>query len=82
MFTTSNPMPVRVPTTTLHTISPERRESRPTTMVFDVLVVVRRMNVAYADVNLTRSSGVSESPAGPPIVPLIPEIDLINDILL
>ncbi|CUP44213.1 Uncharacterised protein [Segatella copri] len=36
------------------------------------------MKVAYAEVNLTISSGFKVSPAGPPIVPRIPEIDLIS----
>ena len=34
------------------------------------------MNVAYAEVNFTISSGFKVSPAGPPIVPRIPEIEM------
>jgi hypothetical protein len=32
----------------------------------------------YADVNFTISNGVKPSPAAPPIVPRMPEIDFIN----
>ena len=32
-------------------------------------------------VNFTTSTGLSPSPTGPPIVPLIPEIDLIKVII-
>jgi hypothetical protein len=39
------------------------------------------MKVAYAETNLTISSGFSVSPARPPIVPRMPEIDLISVIL-
>ena len=78
MFTTSKPKPIRVPHTTFFTISPEIRASRPTTNLLLVLVVVLRISVAYADVNLTMSSGLRPSPAWPPIVPRIPEIDFIN----
>ena len=39
------------------------------------------MNLAKAAVNFTISSGVRPSPAGPPIVPRIPEIDFMSDIL-
>ncbi len=80
MFTTSKPIPHRVDTTMPLTISPLRRASRPTTMTLLVLVVVLRMNVAYAAVNLTMSSGERPSPGAPPIVPRMPEIDLMSDI--
>ena len=36
---------------------------------------------AYAAVNLTISTGVRALPLSPPIVPLIPDIDLINVII-
>ena len=38
------------------------------------------MNEAYAAVNFTTSTPLRPSPTGPPIVPLIPDIDLINAI--
>ena len=78
IFTTSNPIPINVPQTTFFTISPEIRASRPTTILFDLLVVVLRINVAYAEVNFTMSKGFNPSPAWPPMVPRIPEIDLIS----
>ena len=81
MFTTSKPMPVRVPTTISFTICPERRASLPTTITLEVFVVDLRIKVAYAAVNFTMSRGLNPSPALPPIVPLMPEIDLINDIM-
>ena len=81
MLTTSNPMPISVPHTTFLTISPEMRASRPTTMVLLFTVVVRRIHAAYADVNFTMSNGFSVSPTWPPIVPRIPEIDLISVII-
>lgn len=81
MLTTSNPMPISVPHTTFLTISPEMRASRPTTMVLLFTVVVRRINAAYADVNFTMSNGFSVSPTWPPIVPRMPEIDLISVII-
>jgi hypothetical protein len=47
-----------------------------TTFLFTsgLLIIV----AAKAAVNFTTSSGVKLSPLLPPIVPLIPEIDLIN----
>ena len=46
MFTTSNPIPIRVPHTTFLTISPEMRASRPTTILLLFTVVVLRISVA------------------------------------
>ena len=81
MFTTSNPIPIRVPTTNFSTILPERRASLPTTILFVLIVELLRIILAYAEVNFTTSTGLSPSPTGPPIVPLIPEIDLIKVII-
>ena len=80
MFTTSNPIPVRVAHTRLSTIGPETRASRPTTIRFDAHSELLRINAAYAAVNLTTSRGLRPSPGRPPMVPRIPEIDLISDI--
>lgn len=44
-------------------------------------MVVRSINVAYAAVYFAMSIGVSASPARPPMVPRMPEIDLISVIL-
>ena len=74
-------MPSRVPHTTFFTISPEMRASLPTTILFEPFGRLLRMKVAYADVNFTMSKGLSVSPAGPPIVPRIPDIDFISDIV-
>ena len=76
--TTSQPMPIRVPTTTFFTISPDRRASRPTTILLLLTVHVLRIKVAYADVNFTMSNGFNPSPAFPPMVPRMPDIDLIS----
>ncbi len=38
------------------------------------------MKRAYAAVNFTMSSGLKPSPGRPPIVPRMPEMDLISDI--
>ena len=81
MFTTSAPIPISVPHTTFLTIGPETRASRPTTIFSFFSGCLRAMNVAYAETNLTMSSGFSVSPARPPIVPRMPEIDLISVIL-
>ena len=53
-------------------------EFRPTTILLLFTVHVLRISVAYAEVNFTMSSGLSPSPATPPMVPRIPEIDLIR----
>ena len=42
--------------------------------------VVARRKVAYAAVNFTTSRGVSPCPGAPPIVPRMPDIDLMSDI--
>ncbi len=81
MFTTSKPMPHRVDTTMPLTISPLSRASRPTTITLLVRVVVFLMKVAYAAVNFTMSRGDSPSPGAPPMVPLIPEIDFMSDMM-
>jgi hypothetical protein len=72
-------MPCKVDATSLETISPETRASRPITIL--VLCEFFFAHSAYAAVNFTTSIGLSVSPLLPPIVPLIPEIDLINDTL-
>ena len=46
IFTTSNPIPIKVPHTTFFTISPEIRASRPTTILLLFTVVVLRISVA------------------------------------
>ena len=51
------------------------RPSRPTTIFLPFI------NVAYAVVNLTMSNGFSVSPVCPPMVPRMPEIDLISVII-
>ena len=51
ILTTSKPMAHNVATTSFSTIGPERRASRPTTIVRDVRVVLAPMNFAYAAVN-------------------------------
>ena len=74
-------MPINVPTTTLRTIGPERRASRPTTILLFFIVQVLLIKVAYADVNFTMSKGVRPLLVAPPIVPRMPEIDLIKVII-
>ena len=76
---TSTPIPIKVPHIMFLTISPEMRPSRPTT-IFNRLPssAFFLINVAYADVNFTISKGFRVSPGRPPIVPRIPDIDLIN----
>ena len=69
-------MPVSVPTTKLFNISPLRRASRPITNIR--FSDSRAINVAKAEVNFTISMGVRPSPIGPPMVPRIPDIDLIK----
>ena len=63
-------------------IRPDRRASRPTTILLLLTVHVLRIKVAYADVNFTMSNGFNPSPARPPIVPRMPDIDLISVIFL
>jgi hypothetical protein len=67
----------------LSAISPEILASLPTTTLYLLLGPdAFFIRVAYAEVNLTISSGVNELPASPPIVPLIPDIDLISVMIL
>ena len=82
MSMTSNPIPMSVPQTMLLTISREMRASLPTTTFLFLAIPLLCRKVAYAVVNFTMSSGLSVSPAWPPIVPLMPEMDLISVIYL
>ena len=79
-FTTSTPHATRVPHTRFSTITPLRRASRPTTTLYLAALGALRLrnSLQYAYVNLTMSTGVRASPGAPPMVPLIPEIDLIS----
>ena len=79
---TSTPQAIRVPVTRDSTISPEMRASRPTTILGLRPLTVAAVCRAYAVVNLTISMGVRASPARPPTVPLIPEIETIRDIFV
>lgn len=79
---TSNPIPIRVPTTNLSTMLPDKRASRPTTILLLLFLVVLRIRVEYAAVNFTTSTGLRPLPTCPPMVPLIPEIDLISVMFL
>ena len=65
-----------VPTTRLRTISPEIRASLPITILF--LPDFEMTHFPNAAVYLTISAGVKPSPAIPPMVPLMPEIDFIK----
>ena len=78
---TSHPIPSRVPVMIRCTMSPEIRASRPTTIRGRAERDDSLINVAYAAVNFTISRGVRFSPLGPPIVPRIPDMDLINVIM-
>ncbi|MPN04603.1 hypothetical protein SDC9_151846 [bioreactor metagenome] len=80
--TTSQPIPVRVPVMILCTILPDIRASLPTTIFGLAFPVEFLINRAYADANFTMSTGVRLSPTRPPIVPLIPDMDLISVIAL
>lgn len=73
--TTSMPIPFNVAQTRSEIIFPEGLASRPTTTFLLPSVRIIR---AKAAVNFTTSKGVRASPLLPPIVPLIPDIDLIN----
>jgi hypothetical protein len=55
---------------------PEMRASRPITIFFMPDLPVTQL--PNADVNFTISGGVNPSPAAPPMVPRIPEIDFIS----
>ena len=75
---TSTPTPIKEPATRWFTISPEIRASRPTTIFTDFFSLFCLIQIAKAELNFTISIGLNPSPDLPPIVPLIPEIDLIN----
>ena len=75
---TSIPKPCRVPTANCLIISPEIRASLPNTILTCSFCVLCFIQLPKAAVNLTTSIGVKESPTEPPIVPLIPEIDLMK----
>ena len=80
-LTTSMPHPMRVPTTSCSTMSPDRRASLPTTTLYrSPLGCGFRWGrvAAYAAVNLTISTGVRALPGAPPMVPRMPEMDLIS----
>ena len=84
-FTTSTPHEIAVPQTSCSTISPERRASFPTTILYLSPACLGRRSFIfsqYAYVNFTMSIGESPSPGEPPIVPRIPEIDLISVIVI
>ena len=78
MLTTSMPTPHSVPLTMLSTIGPDRRASRPTTILLFFTRALFLSQVANAEVNFTISRGVRLSSTFPPMVPLIPEMDFIN----
>jgi hypothetical protein len=62
---------------------PEILASLPITTVqgvFDLFCILSQ--VAYAEVKTTISSGLSPSPGLPPMVPLMPEMEVINDTVL
>jgi hypothetical protein len=79
MSTTSTPDAIKAPEITLLTMSPDGRASLPMT-IFNRLpaTFLSLIHAEYAAANLTISTGVKALPGCPPIVPLIPEIDLIN----
>jgi hypothetical protein len=57
-------------------MGPEIRASRPSTTVGCSLPDLAINQEAYADANWTVSMGVKPSPGEPPIVPLIPDIEI------
>ena len=77
---TSIPNALRVLITSLCTNSPLIRPSRPIT-TFLLSLARDKSQVPYAAVKRTTSSGLKVSPGLPPIVPLIPEMLLINAII-
>ena len=77
-FITFTPQPSKVPSTRSFTISPDNLASLPRTTVSLRPGFLPTSHFAYEAVNFTASRGVRLSPIGPPIVPLIPEIDLIS----
>ena len=79
---TSIPSPTKVETTKFWIISPDKRASLPmTTFKFSLLEYVFSQ-VPYAAANLTASTGVRLSLVLPPMVPRIPDIDLISVIIV
>src|SRR5574344_691838 len=81
-LTTSIPQAINVPQTRFSTISPEILASLPTTTLYRLLPGSLILSLyEYAETNFTISGGVSAVPGSPPIVPLIPEMDLISVIL-
>ena len=78
--TTSTPQAVRVPQTSCSTIAPLMRASLPTTTLKRPCLgdACLRSLSQYAYVNLTMSTGVRLSPQGPPMVPRMPDMDLIS----
>ena len=78
-LTTSIPHADKVPHTIDSTILPDNLASLPTTtLYFSFPGILFLSSVAYAEVNFTTSIGVSALPISPPIVPLMPDIDLIK----
>ena len=80
-FTMSIPSPVSVEQTKSDTIWPDSLASRPMTTLSRWFGCCNFSHEPYAEANLTVSIGVRPSLIVPPIVPLIPEIDLISVIL-
>jgi hypothetical protein len=70
------PKPINVLVTKSEIIWPDGRASRPITIL--EIPVSFFTQVPKAAANFTASMGVSASSTFPPIVPLIPEMDLIN----
>ena len=81
MSSTSAPMACKVPHTIWFTRNPDRRASRPTTMR-GRSTPPRWINFTKAAVNFTMSIGVKLSPGRPPIVPRMPDMDLISVIVI
>ena len=79
---TSIPKLTRVSTTIFSTIGPEILASLPTTIFPVFIFLFLTKIVTNEDVNLTISLVVKSSPSISPIVPRIPEIDLINGIIV
>ena len=82
---TSTPQESNVPQTTCSTISPDMRASLPTTTLYlspSGLGLLSLSFTQYAYTNFTMSTGVRASPGAPPIVPRIPEMDLMSVIII
>jgi hypothetical protein len=75
---TSIPIARRVPDIRSLTIPPETLASLPMINEQGLLPFPFLMKVAKPEVNFTISGGVSPSPGFPPMVPLIPDIDLMR----